>query len=82
MWLVVWTTFRCPWWLPSAAPIEVKPIFCKVLEHAEGYTDWPVAASRLQEVGPDGKPKLFRKNGERYEPIPVKFKHLLDIGEN
>jgi hypothetical protein len=82
LWLVVWTVFKCPFWFPSAAPVEVKPIFCRPVEHAEDFVNWSLAVERMEEAGPDGKPKLFRINGEKYEPVTAKWKHKLEIKED
>lgn len=80
-WLVVWTTFKCPFWMPASIPAEVKPIFCRQIDHAEEFGPRALAIERAQSVGPDARPKIFKTKDEKYEPVTLEWKHQLEIKE-
>lgn len=79
--LVVVTLFKCPFWLPSGLPPEVKARVCQVRHPAVLVRAIEDARAVIEMAGPEADPKLYSVNGEKYKEIPVRFKPVLEIME-
>lgn len=78
VWLVVWITMKCPFWVPTAVPAIVKTYVCKQVNHAQDFELSAMARETIQEVGPEASPMLFKIDKDGYTQMPLKFKSVLE----
>jgi len=74
--LVAWTAWACPWWMPKSVP---KQFVCREKKEIAVAEDWKSAVQMARKAGPGVE--LWYLRGTELKPIQLKWKTELEVVE-